>query len=655
MTSMTRAPLAPALAFILSCGLPFGVLAEPPAREPQPELAFVPVEQAGDDISQQERAAMDEATKRARTAFPFVKAGGHPLFRWPTRPARGYWWTRFSWSGYFVDHDSALPNRLRDYSCGTRTYDSASVGNHAGTDIGNFPDRWNMMAARQVEVVAAAAGTIIDRVDGNFDQNCGPLKPGAIANRIIVRHDDGSTARYLHLKSGTLTEKSAGERVQAGEYLGAVGSSGISGGPHLHFEVHDADDRLIDPFAGSCNPTTSDSWWESQPPYAQTMISALSTASAPPVQETCADGVMQTPGTRNEKLAFAPGNEIHFLASVENPAAGQSLTFRVKRPDGSVWKTVTYTLTVPVIDGVPVSVLAGTYRYPPGNLEANAMLGTWTFDVELGGQAQSASFFVTADGSMPTNYTDLWWNPSESGWGVNLNHQGDTIFATWFTYDTDGKGMWLVMSDGRRQADGSYSGAIYRTTGVAFSQISAHAAALTTTQVGSGTLRFASRNQGSFAYTVNGTSQEKSIQRQSFAGSTACMPAATSRASATNYQDLWWNPAESGWGVNLTHQGETIFATWFTYDSQGRGQWLVASAAQRQPTGEFSGPLYRTAGRPFSQIAGSAATTSVSSVGDVAFVFSDGENGRMTYRLDGVAQSKPITRQQFGGTRPLCR
>src|SRR5262249_40359129 len=37
---------------------------------------------------------------------------------------------------------------------------------------------------------------------------------------------------------------------------------------------------------------------------------------------------------------------------------------------------------------------------------------------------------------------------------------------------------------------------------------------------------------------------------------------------AANYQGLWWSsPAnsESGWGVNLAHQGDIIFASWFTY------------------------------------------------------------------------------------------
>ena len=35
---------------------------------------------------------------------------------------------------------------------------------------------------------------------------------------------------------------------------------------------------------------------------------------------------------------------------------------------------------------------------------------------------------------------------SESGWGINFAHQGDVIFASWFTYDMTGKGWWLVMT-----------------------------------------------------------------------------------------------------------------------------------------------------------------------------------------------------------------
>jgi hypothetical protein len=48
-------------------------------------------------------------------------------------------------------------------------------------------------------------------------------------------------------------------------------------------------------------------------------------------------------------------------------------------------------------------------------------------------------------------------------------------------------------------------------------------------------------------------------------------------AAEANYQGLWWNrPAESGWGINFAHQGDVIFATWFTYNSRSEPWWLIA-------------------------------------------------------------------------------
>src|SRR5690606_32175309 len=55
---------------------------------------------------------------------------------------------------------------------------------------------------------------------------------------------------------------------------------------------------------------------------------------------------------------------------------------------------------------------------------------------------------VAASGA---NHTGLYYNPSESGWGINVSQQGDIAFATLFTYDTDGAPLWLVMSRGNRQ------------------------------------------------------------------------------------------------------------------------------------------------------------------------------------------------------------
>src|SRR4249920_508782 len=61
-----------------------------------------------------------------------------------------------------------------------------------------------------------------------------------------------------------------------------------------------------------------------------------------------------------------------------------------------------------------------------------------------------------------------------------------------------------------------------------------------------------------------------------------------------NYQGLWWAaPAgvESGWGINFAHQGDQVFATWFTYDTNGTGKWLVMTAP-KTGTNTFGGTLY---------------------------------------------------------------
>src|SRR5947199_3365869 len=62
------------------------------------------------------------------------------------------------------------------------------------------------------------------------------------------------------------------------------------------------------------------------------------------------------------------------------------------------------------------------------------------------------------------------------------------------------------------------------------------------------------------------------------------------------YQGLWWNPAESGWGLNTTHQGSILFATLFVYDSDGQPLWLVASGLMDMGEYTYSGQPYRTNG-----------------------------------------------------------
>ena len=254
--------------------------------------------------------------------------------------------------------------------------------------------------------------------------------------------------------------------------------------------------------------------------------------------------------------------------------------------------------------------------------------------------------------------TALWWIPRENGWGLNLNHQGNTLFGTLFTYDANRAPLWLVMSGGAMQADGrTFTGDLLRTTGPAFNaQPFRPLGPENVSTVGRMSVTFNDANTAALTYTVNGTEVRKSIQRQVFGSRPAnCMPIAGGRASSTNYQDLWWNASESGWGLNITHQDNTLFATLFTYDATGRDLWLVMSAGQRQADGSYLGELYRTRGSAFnaSPVVPTGAGD-VTAVGTMRLRFADGERGELTYTYNGATVTKQITRQVFASPTFGC-
>ena len=286
--------------------------------------------------------------------------------------------------------------------------------------------------------------------------------------------------------------------------------------------------------------------------------------------------------------------------------------------------------------GLTQKLAAGTYFVQVAHWEPN---GTGAYNLR-----------ARAD-VLDTNYTDLWWNPNESGWGINLDHQDNILFATLFTYDRDGSPMWLVMPSGARQSDGTYSGQLFRTTGPAFD--AQPFGAINSTVAGTMKLAFIDANDATLTYSYNGTSVTKSITRQAFAGSPpTCTWSAFDRSFSNNVQDLWFNPNEPGWGVNIAQHGNTIFATLFTYDRNGKGMWLVLPAGEQTADGKFSGPIYTTSGPAFN--ASPWHSISFNAVGTMNFDFTNGNAGTLTYTVNGVTVTKSIQRQVFGNVRTDC-
>ncbi len=92
---------------------------------------------------------------------------------------------------------------------------------------------WNAVdlgASRGTPIHAAAAGTvIIARDNGAWN--------GGYGNYVVITHSNGTQTLYAHM---THTNASFGQSVSAGQVIGYVGSTGMSTGAHLHFEVRGA-------------------------------------------------------------------------------------------------------------------------------------------------------------------------------------------------------------------------------------------------------------------------------------------------------------------------------------------------------------------------------------------------------------------------------
>jgi len=92
---------------------------------------------------------------------------------------------------------------------------------------------WNMPEG--TPIYAAREGVVVNFEDkyarGGPDESLSEQ-----ANFIMIRHDDGTIANYVHLMRGGVRVQK-GQHVRQGQFLGLSGNTGFTTGPHLHFEV----------------------------------------------------------------------------------------------------------------------------------------------------------------------------------------------------------------------------------------------------------------------------------------------------------------------------------------------------------------------------------------------------------------------------------
>lgn len=311
-------------------------------------------------------------------------------FRWPLADIKHRDYTSWRIMNFldldptsYDDGTNTNPAEVADYNCGDRCYDY-----HTGIDIVLEPYYWKEKTEKNIWVIAAAPGVIVDKHDGAFDEQCDPdstvcgSEPDNRGNYVVILHDDGSTASfYMHMVQNSLTTKKEGDRVNAGDYLGVAGSSGCSSGPHLHFEVrtgyvdagagYERTGTVVDPFAnGTCAVSTS-SWWITEPPYNDPAVLTMESHSSDPEtfvegSDWCDKTVLLYPDN-----SFIAGQKFWLRTKFRDWLDGSTASFNIYKPDGTLWRNYTRTNTSGSRAFIPddagyaftASDPAGTYRY----------------------------------------------------------------------------------------------------------------------------------------------------------------------------------------------------------------------------------------------------------------------------------------------------
>ena len=118
---------------------------------------------------------------------------------------------------------------------------------------------------------------------------------------------------------------------------------------------------------------------------------------------------------------------------------------------------------------------------------------------------------------------------------------------------------------------------------------------------------------------------------------------ASAQAAATDYTDIWFNPAEAGWGVNVVQSDTFMFLTFFIYGADSKPTWFTGQVTL-DASNNFNGTLFATTGTyyilPWAGVTGAAA-------GTASFQPLTPYTARLVYTVNGVGTVTKLIQRQM--------
>lgn len=236
-------------------------------------------------------------------------------------------------------------------------------------------------------------------------------------------------------------------------------------------------------------------------------------------------------------------------------------------------------------------------------------------------------------------YQGAWWaGAAENGWGLSFIQHGNTLAAGWYYFNAQGQPTWAIVPGCTWNATNTAcTGNVTASTG---SWLGNYTGIQTQNVIGTVTFSFSSPSAGTMSWNIGGVPGTKAISKLNYASGVS--------PSGIDYTDIWSGGAsQNGWGVALLQQGGVMAGAWYTYNQQNQPVWYLINGGTWSSSNVFTAPLTRATGSPLVGATYNPAQLNASTAGTVTFTFTDSANASMTYTVDGVTQTKAISRLAF--------